>query len=100
MQTSGTFFHVMMISSSAGNSCQKILTSSCLYGTDTWIAACPYPLYHAVSSTYFYHLTLIVVADVLLILTFFFFFLHLQALQIQVSCALMQQALSKGHKIY
>jgi len=101
MQTSWTSFHVAMISSSSGYSCQKILISSCPYGPETWIAACPYPLYHAVSSTYFCHLTLIaVVADVLLILIFFFFFLHLQALQIHVSCALMQQALSKIHKSY
>jgi hypothetical protein len=77
-----------------------ILISSYLYGPVTWIAACPYPLYHAVSSTYPCHLTLIaVVADVLLILIFFSF-LHLQAPQIHVSCALVQQALSKIHKSY
>jgi hypothetical protein len=98
MQTSGISFHVMTISSSAGNSCQKILISSSLYGPETWNAACPYPLYHAVSLTYFCHLTLIVVvADVLLILIFFVSLLHLHALQIHLSCAQVQQALSKIH---
>jgi hypothetical protein len=90
---------VTTISSSAENSSQRILTSSCLYGPETWIAVCPYPSYPAVSSTYLCHPTLIaVVADVLLILIFFFFFLHLHALQMHVSCALIQQALSKVHK--
>jgi hypothetical protein len=89
----------MTISSLAESSSQEILISSCLYAHETWIAACPYPLHRAVSSTYFCRLTLIAaVVGVLPILIFFFLLLHPHALQMHVSCALIQQALSKVHK--